>query len=71
MSPTPNLESFFNLPQYYHKLKKQKKLNSMEPATVFSFSIGVIVIVVTAYAVYTSFGPPGKELRDPFDEHED
>jgi len=46
-------------------------LNSMEPATVFSFSIGVIVIVVTAYAVYTSFGPPGKELRDPFDEHED
>jgi PsbN protein len=43
----------------------------MEPATVLSISLGVAVIAVTAYAIYVSFGPPAKELRDPFEEHED
>jgi PsbN protein len=26
---------------------------------------------VTVYSVYMSFGPPSKQLADPFDEHED
>lgn len=43
----------------------------MEPATVLIISVGAIVVVVTAFAVYTSFGPPSKQLADPFDEHED
>lgn len=44
---------------------------SMEPATVFSISVGAFLIFVTAISIYTAFGPPSKELSDPFDDHED
>ncbi|MCL2932168.1 MAG: photosystem II reaction center protein PsbN [Trichodesmium sp. MAG_R03] len=43
----------------------------MEPATVLSISIGVIVLAITGFSVYTAFGPPSKQLADPFDDHED
>ncbi|WP_008311394.1 photosystem II reaction center protein PsbN [Leptolyngbya sp. PCC 6406] len=43
----------------------------MEPATVLIISVGAIIVAFTAYAVYTAFGPPAKQLTDPFDEHED
>jgi PsbN protein len=43
----------------------------MEPATVLIISVGAIIIAFTAFAVYTAFGPPSKQLADPFDEHED
>jgi PsbN protein len=43
----------------------------MEPATVLSISIGVIVIVATGFSIYTAFGPPSAELSDPFEDHED
>lgn len=43
----------------------------MEPATVLSISIGAILIVITGIGVYTAFGPPAKQLSDPFEDHED
>ena len=43
----------------------------MEPAIALNISIAAIVVVITAYAVYTAFGPPAKELSDPFEDHED
>ena len=43
----------------------------MEPATVLSISLSAIVIAIAGWAIYTSFGPPAKELRDPFEDHED
>ncbi|MBW4595921.1 MAG: photosystem II reaction center protein PsbN [Brasilonema octagenarum HA4186-MV1] len=43
----------------------------MEPAIVLSISVGAVVIFITAFSIYTSFGPPGKELSDPFEDHED
>ncbi|NJL44736.1 MAG: photosystem II reaction center protein PsbN [Leptolyngbyaceae cyanobacterium SM2_3_12] len=43
----------------------------MEPATVLIISVGAVLLFVTAYALYTSFGPPSKQLADPFDEHDD
>jgi PsbN protein len=43
----------------------------MEPATVLSISIAAIVIAITGLSIYTSFGPPSKELSDPFEDHED
>ncbi len=43
----------------------------MEPATVLSISVAAVVIAITGVAIYTSFGPPGKELSDPFEDHED
>ncbi|MDC0835227.1 photosystem II reaction center protein N [Leptolyngbya valderiana BDU 20041] len=43
----------------------------MEPATVLSISIAAILIGITAFGIYLSFGPPSKQLIDPFEEHED
>jgi len=43
----------------------------MDTATIFSISIAAIVIAVTGYSIYLSFGPPSAELTDPFEEHED
>lgn len=43
----------------------------MDSATVLIISVGVVVIAFTALAVYTAFGPPSKQLADPFDDHED
>ena len=46
-------------------------MNYMEPATVLSISIAVMVVAITGFSVYTAFGPPAKELADPFEDHED
>ncbi|OLP17574.1 photosystem II reaction center protein N [Leptolyngbya sp. 'hensonii'] len=43
----------------------------MEPAIVLSISLCTILIAITGFSIYTSFGPPSKKLSDPFDEHED
>ncbi|MBE9006176.1 photosystem II reaction center protein PsbN [Fortiea sp. LEGE XX443] len=43
----------------------------MEPAIVLSISVGAILVAITGYGIYTSFGPPSKELSDPFEDHED
>ena len=34
------------------------------------FSLG-FTMGITAYSVYTSFGPYAYKLRDPFEEHKD
>lgn len=47
-------------------------LNNMEsPAFFFAFFLWFLLLSFTGYAVYVSFGPPSKNLRDPFEEHED
>ncbi|MGB0561340.1 MAG: photosystem II protein N [Spirulinaceae cyanobacterium] len=43
----------------------------MESTTIFILGIGAVVIAVTAYSVYISFGAPSAELSDPFEDHED
>jgi PsbN protein len=43
----------------------------MESATVLIIAITVLVIAITGFAIYTSFGPPSAQLNDPFEEHED
>ena len=43
----------------------------METATVLIIFIASLLIGLTGYSVYTAFGPVSKELRDPFDDHED
>jgi PsbN protein len=43
----------------------------MESSTVLIISVGAIIIAITALSIYTSFGPPSKELSDPFEDHED
>lgn len=43
----------------------------MEPAIALNISILVALVGLTGYAIYTAFGPPSKELADPFEDHED
>jgi PsbN protein len=43
----------------------------METATVLIIFISSLLLGLTGYSVYTAFGPGSKELRDPFDDHED
>ncbi len=46
-------------------------IDFMEPATVLIISVGAVLVAVTGFALYLSFGPPSKQLADPFDDHED
>ena len=41
------------------------------PAFFYGVFLWCLLISVTGYSIYIGFGPPSKELRDPFDEHED
>nr|AAQ09458.2 photosystem II subunit N [Widdringtonia cedarbergensis]QYB22849.1 photosystem II protein N [Widdringtonia nodiflora]BBN67093.1 photosystem II protein N [Widdringtonia schwarzii] len=43
----------------------------METATLVSISISCLLVSFTVYALYTAFGQPSEQLRDPFEEHED
>ncbi|NEP17198.1 MAG: photosystem II reaction center protein PsbN [Leptolyngbya sp. SIO4C1] len=43
----------------------------MDSATVLIISVGAIVLAFTGFAIYTAFGPPAKQLSDPFEDHED
>ncbi|MBD2311967.1 photosystem II reaction center protein PsbN [Desertifilum sp. FACHB-1129] len=43
----------------------------METATVLNISIAVFLMAITALSIYTAFGPPSKQLSDPFEDHED
>ena len=41
-----------------------------DPATVLIISMAAPVIALTAFTLYTSFGPPATLLAAPFDEHD-
>ena len=45
--------------------------STMESATVLIISVAAVVTAITGFAIYTSFGPPSKELADPYEDHED
>lgn len=38
-------------------------------------SLGLVLLAVlvglTGFGIYTAFGPPARQLSDPFDDHED
>jgi len=41
------------------------------PAFFSAIFLGCLLLSMTGYSIYIGFGPPSKELRDPFEEHED
>ncbi|MCX5962854.1 MAG: photosystem II reaction center protein PsbN [Cyanobacteria bacterium] len=43
----------------------------MEAAMALNISICASLVGLAGYAIYTAFGPPAKELNDPFEDHED
>ena len=46
-------------------------IQNLEPATAMIIAIGAFVLGITVLSIYTSFGPPSRELSDPFEDHED
>jgi PsbN protein len=43
----------------------------METATLVAIFVSSLLVSFTGYALYTAFGQPAQDLRDPFEEHED
>ena len=43
----------------------------METATVLIIFVSSLLLGITSYSIFTAFGPASKNLRDPFEEHED
>jgi PsbN protein len=43
----------------------------METANLLAIFVSTLLISFTSYALYTAFGEPSQQLRDPFEEHED
>ena len=46
-------------------------LYHMETATIIVIFVSSLLLGITTYSIYTAFGPTSKNLRDPFEEHED
>ena len=46
-------------------------LDNMETATIIVIFVSSLLLGITTYSIYTAFGPASKNLRDPFEEHED
>ena len=46
-------------------------LYNMETATIIVIFVSSLLLGITAYSIYTAFGPTSPNLRDPFEEHED
>ena len=44
---------------------------TMETATVLIIFVSSLLLGITSYSIFTAFGPASKNLRDPFEEHED
>jgi len=44
---------------------------NMETATIIVIFVSSLLLGITTYSIYTAFGPASKNLRDPFEEHED
>ncbi|KZR61630.1 MULTISPECIES: photosystem II reaction center protein PsbN [unclassified Prochlorococcus] len=45
--------------------------NSSSETYTLLIAMVTITFGLTGYGLYTAFGPPSKELEDPFEEHED
>jgi len=43
----------------------------MESSSILIIFMASLLVGITGYSVYTSFGPTSQNLRDPFEEHED
>ncbi|KKJ01313.1 photosystem II reaction center protein PsbN [Prochlorothrix hollandica] len=46
-------------------------MESSSPALSLGLTLAAIVIGLTGFSVYIAFGPPAKDLADPFEDHED
>jgi len=45
--------------------------STASPALSVALTVLAVLLAMTGFGIYTAFGPPSKQLTDPFDEHED
>ncbi|MCA1903540.1 MAG: photosystem II reaction center protein PsbN [Cyanobacteria bacterium M5B4] len=43
----------------------------MGNATSIALTLAAFVVCLTGLSIYTAFGPPNKQLGDPYEDHED
>jgi PsbN protein len=46
-------------------------METTSPAISVALTVLVVLLALTGFGIYTAFGPPSKQLIDPFDDHED
>ena len=46
-------------------------METSSPAMSVALAVLAVLLGLTGFGIYTSFGPPSKGLTDPFDDHED
>ena len=45
--------------------------STASPALSVALAVLAVLLALTGFGIYTAFGPPSKQLTDPFDDHED
>nr|AIT94593.1 N protein of photosystem II [Chlorosarcina brevispinosa] len=50
---------------------QKEKIIMDSPAFFYTIFLWCLLLSITGYSIYIGFGPPSKQLRDPFEEHED
>ncbi|MEB3234693.1 MAG: photosystem II reaction center protein PsbN [Cyanobacteriota bacterium] len=45
--------------------------STASPALNVAIAVLVALLGLTGFGIYTAFGPPSKQLTDPFDDHDD
>ena len=45
--------------------------STSSPALSVALTVLAVLLSLTGFGIYPAFGPPSKQLTDPFDEHED
>lgn len=46
-------------------------METSSPALTLALAVLGVLLALTAFGLYTAFGPPSQQLGDPFDDHED
>ena len=65
--------SVYTLPGTWEKqpLIKHGNYGGLPPEGQLVVIILILLLTVTGYGLYVAFGPPNKNLTDPWDEHDD
>ena len=46
-------------------------METTSPAMSVALAVLAVLLGLTGFGIYTAFGPPSKQLSDPFDVHDD
>ena len=46
-------------------------METTSPAMSVALAVLAVLLGLTSFGIYTAFGPPSKQLSDPFDDHDD